>query len=176
MMTPNLDRDPEMIMSEARRGLRAVGLVFTLLGIIELLILVSHGSFRSEETQIAIASAALMLIGPGAWYLIAAATMQHRQFTLIRPCIWIGVIQSALAVGIIVAAILLPARFVQDTLLLTAVLTIFFVPAVFACVAAMRRAERLTHLFIPEGKAFHPIDVRPSPRIAPPSRQPERPG
>jgi hypothetical protein len=157
----NKDHDPQTIMNRTGRDLRAVGAVFLGLGLLEVsLILIAGTNLRDPMAQVAVASGAVMLVGPGVWYLIAASRMKHQEYTLIRPCIWIAMVQSVSAIGIIAAAIVLGSRAV-GTLLVAAALTMFFVPAVFACIAAMRRAERLTHLFIPEGKAFHLMDVRP---------------
>jgi hypothetical protein len=173
-MSRMTERDPQMIMTDAARGLRAVGLVFLLLGVVVILFGSWRPFFFSREVQMLVASAALMLVGPGTWYLIAALTMGKNQFTLIRPCIWIGVIQSLMAIGVIVVGIVTRGRMLVP-MLIPSVLTIFFVPAVFACVAAMRRAERLTHLFIPEGKAFHVLNLKPlQPPPLPPGHQQQR--
>jgi hypothetical protein len=154
-------RDPPALLVEAVGDLRIIGGLFCLLSVVPLFFgLASRAPQLVGQMLAAVDS--VLLLGPGVWYLIAANSFKRRNFSLIRPTLYVAGGQLAIVFGILGLGMLLRLGSIA-ALVVPAVMVMFFIPAVAATMWHIRRLEQMAHLLLPTGMAFEPIAVQPIP-------------
>ena len=141
-------------LQKAVSSVRLVGGVFSFLGMIPLLGVLTRGYYEFMAQVLAVVTV-IILLGPGVWYFVAARLLGSGQFwvvQMIQRVVWVqmSAIVLALVVGFVgrIGIIAMPAM-----------LAVFFVPAVIAMIVEIRKASREPLLAEGHGFAVKVLDV-----------------
>lgn len=131
-------------------------MAFLACGIIPTFTVMASGQAGFLEELLAIATTA-MLIAPGVWYLAAGYFMKKLEAWPIRISFRVAAAQAVVVGGGLVIQSFGRVR----SLILPAMLAIFFLPALGALIFELRRARAAIQVLQPLGRAFQPINVIP---------------
>lgn len=152
--------DPAAIFREVVYDLRIMGPVYCCLAILALFFGLT-GS-RGQAVRILSAVNAVLLIGPGAWYLIVAWQLNKLSFTLIRPTFWVAIVQAVLVMCVLAVQIKIGWR-MPGEVFIPAALAMFFIPAVIATAWHLWRLQQVVPTLLPSSMAFEPTGVKDIP-------------
>jgi hypothetical protein len=137
-----------------------LGILFILLGAVPLLF-----GFVSRRlglgAQVLLAVDAFVLIGPAAWYLVAAKQIRR----LNRQSVTTSIRVAALQIAATVAAMLIglfgsyAIGMREEVFIVPAFLTMFFIPALLALTRVLRKARDAMNFIEPDAQGFEAISL-----------------
>ena len=154
-------------LDEAAGAARLVGAVFVVLGA-AVLIPVLSGRMRTGMQVLAVANA-IILVGPGAWYLLAATLITRLERRAATVGIRVAAVQGVLvALGLGVAGVV-NSRETWSGVARPALLAVFFMPALAALAYHLRRAREAMNLIGGGQAGFEALAPLPVIPLEPPA-------
>ncbi len=150
-MTPFSRKTP---LQKAVSSVRLVGGVFSFLGMIPLLGVLTRGYYEFMSQLLSVATV-IILLGPGVWYFVAARLLGRGQFWVVHMIQRVVWVQMAAIVLAFVAGFVGRIGIIATP----AILAVFFVPAVIAMIVEIRKASREPLLVEGHGFAVKVLDM-----------------
>lgn len=145
---------------------RLIGIVLCIMGCIPPLIMFASGSMMTFPGEVLAVVNTAVLLGPGVWYIVAAAMMRRLNQYVPRVSIKIALAQLALILICLAVPFLDLIPIGRGSFIVPALMAVFQVPALIALIFVLRRADRVIKLLEPSGYAFEPLKVQ---AIGPPN-------
>jgi hypothetical protein len=146
-------------VDEAASAAALLGVVFAVLGAI-LMIPVVGGRMRGGLRPLAAADA-LILVGPGVWYFLAASLIRRLDRRAVVVGLRVAAVQGTLvAAGLLLAALL--RRRDAEELTVPAIVAMFFMPALAALAHHLWRARQAINLLGGGETGFEALAPRPA--------------
>lgn len=175
--TADIAPDPELprwmqvqaagkLLNEAASASRLVGGVFVALGVFLVYTALDRRMYRGMQV-LAVANA-VVLVGPGSWYILAAAFLRRLERRAATVAIRVAAVQGVLVVVGLVLAGVIDSRGTWSGLYRPALLAIFFMPALGALVFHLRRARAAMNLLGGGESGFEALAPRPVIPLEPP--------
>ena len=160
-------------LDEAASAARLVGGVFVALGAV-LVVPVIQGRMRSGMQALALANA-LILVGPGVWYVLAAGLVRRLERRAATVTIRVAIAQGALVATGLGLATFLDSRDTFARIATPALLAMFFMPALAALAYHLWRAREAMNLLGGGEAGFEALAPRPVIPVESTDGEPELP-